>query len=172
MRRFTIVLAGLLSLLLLLPLGACGGSSGGGSTGGGASGADGVRAAMRTLVLASLNDDLSAARPHLDVPSYLVAIRSSDLGRVKELSEEELLEHARGAFNQLKAVRTLSTIKDESGLDAALSTAHIDVLSQTAIAKMSFQAPDNQGSGQVTFKARMSLYTGTKWKLVSFDPEF
>ena len=155
----------------LLAAVACGG--GGGDT---ANNSDETKQALRDLMVklitASQADDLAAAKPHLDVASYLLAMDSPEVSRMKDMTETELAEQLQSAFNQLKAVQTQSKLTDVASITAALASAQITVLEQTKSADVAFEGPDSQGSGNVTFRAKLTLHPGRGWILQTIDVEF
>lgn len=166
MRSFAVVLVFLVSLFLLP---ACGGGGGGGGTGGGN---EAVRSTLRALLVAAVDDNFSAAAPHLDVASYLYAIESDAASRYDQMSPDERTKQAQNAFRQFNPIREMTKIKDAAGIDSALATATYDVLTQTKSANVRFQAPDSERAGTITFRAQFTLTPGGAWKLVRFVPEF
>lgn len=158
-------------MLALLAAVACGG--GGGDT---ADDSDATKQAIRDLlaklITASQADDLAAAKPHIDVASYLLAMDSPEAGRMRDMTPEELAPHVESAFNQLKTVQTQSKLTDAASIKAALDKAQITVFQQTKGADVTFEGPDSQSSRQVKFRAKLTLHPGRGWLLQTIEVEF
>jgi hypothetical protein len=131
-----------------------------------------IRDLLVKLITASQADDLATAKPYLDVASYLHAMDSPKVSRMKDMSEAELADELQSAFNQLKTVQSQSKLGDPVSIKAALAGAKIDVLEQTKTADVEFQGPDSQGAGNVTFRAKLTLHPGRGWLLQTIEVEF